>query len=247
MASFFDRLNAETAAAPRSDPKTHGAEALADVLELVRTHQVSMPGHICATGGGGAGRGEEGRGGARAVGGVARHWWAGGLHACMRVLGGQRPKACKPFRRRSNRSVLACPVLCCAAVVTTMVLEGWSNKLDPHHSTLQGKRCPALPSQAHQQQRRDAASAGRSAPRRLQLTAGILLLHSRSAGQAAVDPHHAFLRCLLLRLLLRLLRLLCAVPCVPLCLPCPCCRGQADGRCCQGRPSGPADRGAEAG
>ena len=24
------------------------------------------------------------------------------------------------------------------AVVTTMVLEGWSNKLDPNHSTLQG-------------------------------------------------------------------------------------------------------------
>lgn len=25
------------------------------------------------------------------------------------------------------------------AVVTTMVLEGWSNQLDPHHSTLQGE------------------------------------------------------------------------------------------------------------
>lgn len=29
---------------------THGADALADVLEMVRTHQVNMPGHICATG-----------------------------------------------------------------------------------------------------------------------------------------------------------------------------------------------------
>lgn len=30
-------------------------------------------------------------------------------------------------------------------MVTTMVLEGWSNKLDPHHSTLQGEaRCAAL-------------------------------------------------------------------------------------------------------
>ncbi|PSC67852.1 ADP,ATP carrier [Micractinium conductrix] len=67
VASFFDRLNAESAATGA----THGADALADVLEMVRTHQVNMPGHICAT------------------------------------------------------------------VVTTMVLEGWSNKLDPNHSTLQ--------------------------------------------------------------------------------------------------------------
>ena len=179
-----------------------------------------------------------GRGGVRR-GGAGRAQWAewrgiGGREAYMR--------ACVCWegsdRKHASRFAVAATAPC------------WpvrSNNLDPHHSTLQGKRCPALPSQAHQQQRRDAASAGRSAPRRLQLTAGILLLHSRSAGQAAVDPHHAFLRCLLLRLLLRLLRLLCAVPCVPLCLPCPCCRGQADGRCCQGRPSGPADRGAEAG
>ncbi|KAL4440314.1 hypothetical protein ABPG75_003315 [Micractinium tetrahymenae] len=67
VAGFFDRLTAETT----TTGKTHGADALADVMELVRTHQVSMPGHICAT------------------------------------------------------------------VVTTMVLEGWSNQLDPDHSTLQ--------------------------------------------------------------------------------------------------------------
>ncbi|GFR39830.1 hypothetical protein Agub_g324 [Astrephomene gubernaculifera] len=48
----------------------NGAEALASVLELVRLHQVSLPGHICAV------------------------------------------------------------------VVTTLVLEGWSNKLDPDHSVL---------------------------------------------------------------------------------------------------------------
>lgn len=67
VAAFFERLTAETVATGA----THGAEALAEVLELVRTHSVNMPGHICAT------------------------------------------------------------------VVTTMVLEGWSNKLDPNHSTLQ--------------------------------------------------------------------------------------------------------------
>ncbi|GIL81924.1 hypothetical protein Vretimale_1497 [Volvox reticuliferus] len=48
----------------------NGADALASVLELVRQHQVSLPGHICAV------------------------------------------------------------------VVTTLVLEGWSNKLDPDHSVL---------------------------------------------------------------------------------------------------------------
>ena len=47
------------------------AEALSNVLELIRIHQVSLPGHICAV------------------------------------------------------------------VVTTLVLEGWSNKLDPNHSVLQ--------------------------------------------------------------------------------------------------------------
>ncbi|EFN54091.1 hypothetical protein CHLNCDRAFT_136214 [Chlorella variabilis] len=73
VASFFERLTAESAATGA----THGADALAEVLELVRTHAVNMPGHICAT------------------------------------------------------------------VVTTMVLEGWSNKLDPNHSTLQGERAAA--------------------------------------------------------------------------------------------------------
>jgi aarF domain-containing kinase len=68
VALFFDKLTAET----QATGATHGADALADVLEMVRTHQVNMPGHICAT------------------------------------------------------------------VVTTMVLEGWSNQLDPNHSTLQG-------------------------------------------------------------------------------------------------------------
>ncbi|KAI7837776.1 hypothetical protein COHA_008405 [Chlorella ohadii] len=67
VALFFDKLTAET----QATGATHGADALADVLEMVRTHQVNMPGHICAT------------------------------------------------------------------VVTTMVLEGWSNQLDPNHSTLQ--------------------------------------------------------------------------------------------------------------
>lgn len=33
---------------------------------------------------------------------------------------------------------LGCPALA-GAVVTTMVLEGWSNQLDPNHSTLQGE------------------------------------------------------------------------------------------------------------
>ncbi len=47
-----------------------GADVLAQVLELVRQHRVSLPGHICAV------------------------------------------------------------------VVTTLILEGWSNKLDPHHSVL---------------------------------------------------------------------------------------------------------------
>lgn len=67
VAEFFDQMNAESAATGQ----THGADALAELLEMVRTYQVNMPGHICAT------------------------------------------------------------------VVTTMVLEGWSNKLDPNHSTLQ--------------------------------------------------------------------------------------------------------------
>jgi hypothetical protein len=60
VAAFFERLTAETAATGA----THGADALADVLELVRTHQVNMPGHICATGGsrrmGGQASGEAG-------------------------------------------------------------------------------------------------------------------------------------------------------------------------------------------
>jgi hypothetical protein len=47
VAAFFERLTAETVATGA----THGAEALAEVLELVRTHSVNMPGHICATGG----------------------------------------------------------------------------------------------------------------------------------------------------------------------------------------------------
>lgn len=58
-----------------------GAEALATVLELVRVHGVSLPGHICAV------------------------------------------------------------------VVTTLILEGWSNKLAPEHSVLsqvQGMFSPAM-------------------------------------------------------------------------------------------------------
>lgn len=42
VAAFFDRLNAES----KATGATHGAETLADVLELVRTHEVNMPGHI---------------------------------------------------------------------------------------------------------------------------------------------------------------------------------------------------------
>jgi aarF domain-containing kinase len=52
------------------DAFSNGAEALSAVLELVRVHQVNMPGHICAV------------------------------------------------------------------VVTTLILEGWSHKLDPSHSVL---------------------------------------------------------------------------------------------------------------
>jgi len=78
MRAAFDVLRAEqdddAGAARSADGDTaifrNTAEALASVLELIRQHQVSLPGHICAV------------------------------------------------------------------VVTTLVLEGWSNKLDPDHSVL---------------------------------------------------------------------------------------------------------------
>ncbi|KXZ44199.1 hypothetical protein GPECTOR_71g560 [Gonium pectorale] len=73
MQEAFDELHRmDLAAAGQADSCAfkNGADALAAVLELVRLHQVSLPGHICAV------------------------------------------------------------------VVTTLVLEGWSNKLDPDHSVL---------------------------------------------------------------------------------------------------------------
>ncbi|KAG2448971.1 hypothetical protein HYH02_005725 [Chlamydomonas schloesseri] len=73
MQEAFDELHKmDLAAAGQVDSCSfkNGADALAAVLELVRQHQVSLPGHICAV------------------------------------------------------------------VVTTLVLEGWSNKLDPDHSVL---------------------------------------------------------------------------------------------------------------
>ena len=107
VAEYCQQLEAESAAVPGT---THGAEALAHVLELVRQHDVNMPGHICAT------------------------------------------------------------------VVTTMVLEGWSNQLDPNHSTLQGEQltCPALPNAATCQL----------------IFAARALSHAGDAHHFFVPPHH---------------------------------------------------------
>jgi aarF domain-containing kinase len=71
MAAYFDALAAEreAARAPGAAP-TDGAKALAGVLELVRTHRVTLPGRVSAV------------------------------------------------------------------LVTTLVLEGWSSRLDPHHSPI---------------------------------------------------------------------------------------------------------------
>jgi aarF domain-containing kinase len=77
LGRHFARLQAADAFRPGD--ASNGAEALASVLESVRVHGVTLPGHICAT------------------------------------------------------------------VVTTLVLEGWSHKLDPAHSTLsEVKRIIAL-------------------------------------------------------------------------------------------------------
>lgn len=71
MEATFDELRkSDQPGGWESSTFKNGADALAAVLELVRLHQVSLPGHICAV------------------------------------------------------------------VVTTLVLEGWSNKLDPDHSVL---------------------------------------------------------------------------------------------------------------
>ena len=71
MTLYFDALAAEREAAKLPGaPPTDGAKALAGVLELVRTHRVSLPGRVSAV------------------------------------------------------------------LVTTLVLEGWSSRLDPHHSPI---------------------------------------------------------------------------------------------------------------
>jgi aarF domain-containing kinase len=71
MTAYFDAMAAEREAAKAPGaPPTDGAKALAGVLELVRTHGVSLPGRVSAV------------------------------------------------------------------LVTTLVLEGWSSRLDPHHSPI---------------------------------------------------------------------------------------------------------------
>ena len=70
MEQTFDAIRLSSEAQNDDGGFKNSAEALSNVLELIRQHHVSLPGHICAV------------------------------------------------------------------VVTTLVLEGWSNKLDPDHSVL---------------------------------------------------------------------------------------------------------------
>jgi hypothetical protein len=65
---------------------------------------------------------------------------------------------------RVPRMQVSLPGHICAVVVTTLVLEGWSNKLDPDHSVLTQVRvgvfsCPEGPGRMHVFLRRGAVAA----------------------------------------------------------------------------------------